>query len=61
MKYIITYKNETDIAGRKIYNIDELKDKREDSIVLIAVSKRNQAAVKEKLGTLGFKTALVVE
>ena len=54
-------KNETDIAGRKIYNIDELKDKREDSIVLIAVSKRNQAAVKEKLGTLGFKTALVVE
>lgn len=54
-------RHETDVAGRKIHNIDELRDKREDSIVLIAVSKRNQAAVKEKLETTGFQNIFVVE
>ncbi len=51
---------EKNIMGKTIYNIDELEHMRESSIVIIAVNKRHQKDVKEKLRTLGFKNVLVV-
>lgn len=54
-------RNESSVAGKKIYNIDELKDMRDDAIVIIAISKRHQDAVREKLDIIGFKNILVVE
>ncbi len=54
-------KNEASVADKKIYNIDDLKDMCDESIVIVAVSQRHQAAVREKLETTGFKNILVVE
>lgn len=54
-------KYETSVAGKHIYMIDELKDMIENAIVIIALSKRHQAVVKEKLEVIGFKNILVVE
>ena len=45
----------------KKYNIDELTYMKEDSIVILAISKRHMGAVREKLEILGFKNILAVE
>ncbi|MEY8335911.1 glycosyltransferase [Lachnospiraceae bacterium 47-T17] len=54
-------KNEKENGEQKIYNIDELTDMKENSIVILAISKRHLGAVKEKLQSLGFKNLLAVE
>ena len=53
--------NEKELGNKKIYNIDELTYMKEDSIVILAISKRHMGAVREKLEILGFKNILAVE
>lgn len=53
--------NEKSFAGEKIYNINDLKCKKENAIVIVAASKRHHAAIKERLQTLGFKDIIVAE
>ncbi len=54
-------KNEKSIKGKKIYNIAELDDMHENSIVIVAVNKRHHKAIKEKLDILGFENIILVE
>ena len=47
------------IAGYKVQQIDELIEFREEALVIVAVSKRNQEAIRLKLEKMGFKNILV--
>ena len=52
---------EKSVAGKKVYNIDELEYAKEDAIVLIAVSKRHHSSIRKKLEILGFHNILEIE
>lgn len=54
-------KNEANLDGTKIYNIDELDYLKENAIVIIAVSKRHHETIRKKLLETGFEHVLAVE
>ena len=54
-------KNEANLDGTKIYNIDEQDYLKENAIVIIAVSKRHHETIRKKLLETGFEHVLAVE
>lgn len=54
-------KNEKSFEGKKVYEIEELRDFKENAIVLIAVNKRHHKAINEKLSLIGFNDVLEIE
>ena len=54
-------KNETNLDGTKIFNIEELEYLKKNSIVIIATSKRHHETIRKKLLEIGFEHVLAVE
>jgi len=48
------------IMGTKVYGIEELTEDKKDSMVLVAVSRKHQKSIMEKLNELGFEKVMEV-
>ena len=47
--------NERGRRGKEILNINEIKESKENSFVIVAISKKNYTAVTETLNSLGYQ------
>lgn len=44
-----------EFRGKEILNINEIKESKENSFVIVAISKKNYTAVTETLNSLGYQ------